>query len=63
VIVQMLIGKDGSVLEAKIQRSQPEGFFDEAVMDVVRGWRFKPATYQGRPVDLRVDQTIRFDLG
>lgn len=62
VVVQLLVGKDGSVLESKVVRSDPPGFFDDKVMEVVPSWRFTPATYQGQPVVMRVDQKIRFDL-
>jgi TonB family protein len=62
VVVQLLVGKDGSVLESKIVRSEPAGFFDDKVMEVVPSWRFTPATYHGQPVVMRVDQKIRFDM-
>ena len=63
VVVQLMIDEQGAVRETKILQSEPAGFFDEAVLEVVPSWRFTPATYQGRPVTLRVEQTIRFDLG
>jgi protein TonB len=63
VVVRMLIDKDGSVRETTIMQAQPPGLFEEKVLEVVPTWRFTPATYQGEPVVMRVEQTIRFDVG
>lgn len=63
VTLRMVIDEAGQVREARVVESSPAGFFDAAVLEVAPSWRFEPATYQGRPVSLRVDQTIRFNLG
>lgn len=63
VVLRMVIDAEGVVQDARILESEPRGVFDEAVLQVAPSWRFQPATYKGRPVTLRVDQTIRFDLG
>ena len=63
VTLRMVIDESGTVREARVVESSPTGFFDAAVLEVAPSWRFEPATYRGRPVSLRVDQTIRFNLG
>lgn len=63
VTLRMVIDETGSVREVRVVESSPVGFFDAAVLEVAPSWRFEPATYKGRPVSLRVDQTIRFNLG
>lgn len=63
VTLRMVIDESGQVREARVVDSAPAGFFDAAVLEVAPSWRFEPATYRGRPVSLRVDQTIRFNLG
>lgn len=63
VTLRMVIDESGLVREARVVESSPAGFFDAAVLEVAPSWRFEPATYQGRPVSLRVDQTVRFNLG
>lgn len=63
VTVRMIIDDTGQVREARVVSSSPPGFFDAAVLESVARWRFEPATYRGRAVSLRVDQTIRFNLG
>jgi protein TonB len=63
VVLRMVIDQDGAVQDARVLESNPQGLFDDAVLQVAPTWRFSPATYKGKPVTLRVDQTIRFDLG
>jgi protein TonB len=45
-----------------VLKSEPAGTFDDAAVRAVRGWRFQPATYQGQPVAVRVEQRLAFDL-
>ncbi len=60
VIINMLIGKDGSVELAKVLESQPAGVFDNAALNAVRSWRFSPAKYKAKPVKMWAKQKIRF---
>jgi protein TonB len=62
VTARLVIDATGEVQDVKILASEPAGVFDEAVLDVVPDWRFTPATYKGQPVEIRVDQTFRFQL-
>ncbi|HFS85056.1 MAG TPA: energy transducer TonB [Epsilonproteobacteria bacterium] len=62
VIVNLLIGKDGSVELAKVIASSPAGVFDDAALRGVRSWRFAPAKYKGNPVKVWAKQKVRFDL-
>ncbi|MBD3789684.1 MAG: energy transducer TonB [Campylobacterales bacterium] len=62
VIVNLLIGKDGSVEIAKVIASSPAGVFDQAALRGVRSWRFAPAKYKGNPVKVWAKQKVRFDF-
>jgi protein TonB len=62
VVVNLLIGKDGSVELAKVIASSPAGVFDQAALRGVRSWRFAPAKYKGNPVKVWAKQKVRFDL-
>lgn len=62
VIVNLLIGKDGSIELAKVIASSPAGVFDQAALRGVRSWRFAPAKYKGNPVKVWAKQKVRFDL-
>ena len=63
VVLRMLIDDQGQVRDVRVVESVPTGFFDDSILEVAPSWRFQPATYQGKAVSLRVDQTIRFNLG
>jgi TonB family protein len=60
VLIQALVGKDGRVLDAKIVKSIPG--LDEAAVDAVRQWVFKPAQAGGKPVAVWVAVPVRFSL-
>lgn len=60
VVINILIGKDGSVELAKILESQPADTFDNAALNAVRSWRFSPAKYKAKPVKMWAKQKIRF---
>lgn len=62
VIVNLLIGKDGSVEIAKVIASSPAGIFDQAALSGVRSWRFAPAKYKDNPVKVWAKQKVRFDF-
>jgi protein TonB len=61
VILQVLIGRDGSVQDAKFLQGSLA--FARAAIDGVRLWRFKPYTMNGRPVSVQVPMTISFKPG
>ena len=60
VVINILIGKDGSVELAKVLEAQPAGIFDTSALNAVRSWRFSPAQYKAKPVKMWAKQKIRF---
>lgn len=60
VIVESLVGTDGKVTDTRIQKSIPE--LDQAAIDCVKRWRFKPAVSKGEPKAVWVAVPIRFEL-
>ena len=60
VMVQALVGRDGEVKEVRIRESIP--MLDEAALDAVRKWRFKPATADGEPRAVWVSIPVKFTL-
>jgi len=59
VVVQAVIGEDGSVEDVEVLRSSSPLFTDSAV-EAVRGWKYRPALQNGRPV--RVYFTVRVEF-
>ena len=49
VVLRVLIGADGRAQDVKLQRSSGYERLDEAAMEAVRGWRYRPGTRDGVP--------------
>lgn len=62
VLVQILIGLDGTVEEAKVIKASPEGFFDSAAIEAALQWRFSPAFQRDKPVKVRYQLPFNFRL-
>ena len=58
IIVEILVGPDGSVLSARVLRSIP--LLDRAAIDAVRQWRFEPTLLNGQPVPVIMTVTVAF---
>ena len=61
VIMNLLIGKNGSVEIAKVLESHPEGVFDASAINGVKAWRFSPARYKGKSVKIWAKQKVSFN--
>jgi TonB family protein len=61
VVLECIIGKDGSVTDVKVLRGLPLGLTESAV-DAVRSWKFKPSTLNEKPVEVLYILTVRFNL-
>jgi len=61
VVVESILGKDGSVLKARVLQDQRLGLGLSAV-EAVCGWRFKPATLDGKAVKVYYVLTVNFKI-
>ncbi len=62
VKVRFLVDKEGRVRNLRILEESPPDVFHETVMETAPRWRFRPATKEGRPVNVWVEQTINFRM-
>lgn len=60
VMVQALVGKDGKVHDVRVVKSIP--LLDQAALDAVKQWIFKPALANNKPVAVWVGVPVRFNL-
>jgi protein TonB len=60
VIIEAIIGKDGTVRDAKVLRSV--ALLDQAALEAVRQWRYSPTTLNGVPVEVIMTVTVNFTL-
>ena len=58
VVLQVLIGRDGSVQDAKFM--QGSFVFARSAIDAVKQWKFKPYLMNGRPASVQTLLTIKF---
>lgn len=62
VQLEITVSETGTVTAAKVVAAKPSSVFDQAALEAIRHWRFKPAYRQGRPVQRRALQKIFFRL-
>jgi TonB family protein len=60
VILEVTIGIDGRVQDAKVLRSIP--MLDAAALDAVKQWEFTPTMLNGAPVPVMMTVTVNFTL-
>lgn len=60
VLLRVLVGKDGRVMDVHVDRSVP--MLDQAAIEAARTWVFKPALSNNRPVAVWIARRVRFSL-
>jgi len=58
VVLQVLIGRDGAVQDAKFMQGSLA--FARTAIDGVKLWKFKPYSMNGRPVSIQTTMTMSF---
>jgi periplasmic protein TonB len=61
VVLTVIIGRDGLVRRAVVVRALGLGLDENAVVTVL-GWKFKPATKDGKPVPVKVNVEVSYNL-
>jgi TonB family protein len=61
VVLALVIDREGHVAEVGVLKGLPFGLTESAVAAVSQ-WRFEPTAFNGRPVSVRYNLTIRFQL-
>ncbi len=61
VILEITVSKQGKVRDVKVLRGLAMGL-TEAAVDAVKQWEYEPSTLNGRPVEVLVTVTVRFNL-
>jgi protein TonB len=62
VIVRYVIGKNGRINDVQILSHANYPAFDDAVLDAIRQWRFRPMIKDGKPVEVVHELAINFEL-
>jgi periplasmic protein TonB len=62
VTVEFTIAIDGSVKDPVIVKAKPPKIFDKAVLKSISKWKFNPDMVDGKPVEKRARQDVKFKL-
>lgn len=61
VLLEVIVGRDGSVEESRVLRSDGN-LFSESALAALKKFRYKPGTYQGKPVKFKIVEPFIFKL-
>lgn len=61
VVLELIISKTGQVESVTVLRKEPFGL-TEAAVEAARQWEFEASTFNGRPVKIRYQLSVRFHL-
>ncbi len=62
VILKFTVDKNGSVVKPQVVKATPEGVFEQAALDTVVKYKFKPAMKDGKPVSSVARLPISFSV-
>lgn len=63
VVMNVSIRADGTVSDVEVVESSPPRLFDQAAVQAMQRWRFRPKMMDGEPQPQQARQTIEFKLG
>jgi outer membrane biosynthesis protein TonB len=58
VVLDAVIGKDGSILQLEPRSSDP--ILVQAALETVRHWKYRPTTLNGIPVEVATQVEVHF---
>ena len=62
VVLRFVVDIDGWACEPEVISAEPEGIFEQAALDAVAEYRFKPAEKDGKPVNCIVRMPVVFQI-
>ena len=62
VVLQIVVDEKGNVLEAVPIVATPPGIFEDAAIEAMMQWKFKPAKQRDKAIKVRMGQTMEFTL-
>lgn len=62
VVVRIIVDKKGRMIESTIDKAEPPGVFEDAALNTIKRWRFKPAIKDGKAVNVIVVIPLVFEL-
>ncbi|KFZ30467.1 hypothetical protein IDSA_10420 [Pseudidiomarina salinarum] len=64
VVVEFTVTRSGTVRDPRVVEAEPEGIFNQAAMDAVLKFKYKPRVIDGEPVEVEgVRNRMTFEMG
>jgi protein TonB len=60
VMLQATISREGTIQDLKVLRGHP--LLNEAAIEAVKQWRYKPQTLNGQPIEVITTITVNFSF-
>jgi protein TonB len=62
VILQIIVDENGNVMDPRVVVADPPGIFEEAALEAILRWKFKPAKQRGNNIRVIMGQQVDFTL-
>ena len=62
VFMTIVVDEKGNVIDAQVIVAQPPGIFEDAALEAIFQWKYKPARQRDKPIKVRVGQAMEFTL-
>ena len=62
VVVRYIIGKKGQVIDVQVIDHAKNSLFDDAAVEAIKRWRFRPMIQDGKPVEVVHELAVNFEL-
>lgn len=62
VVLRLKIATDGSIVEATVHRTSGYEAMDQAAINGVKSWKFRPAMKNGKPIESIVRKPFAFEI-
>ncbi len=62
VTLRFVVGSDGEVRDPEVKESNPAGVFDDAALEAIGQWTFRPAVKDGKQVQVVVVAPLHFAI-
>jgi len=62
VLLEAVVRTDGRVDSVKVIKGLGHGLDESAIQTITERWRFRPGTFKGKPVNVRVSIEVTFRL-
>ena len=60
--MRFILNREGKILNPQVVSAKPEGVFEQAALDTIIKYRFRPAMKDGESVSMAINVPISFNI-